>query len=58
MGEQKPITAFEVVSVETGEVVHTVKLQKGTSERMAEKVERGLMLKTDLDRFFVREVRK
>ena len=54
---QKPIKAFEVVDIKTSEVVHTVKLQRGTSERMAEKVERGLMLKTDLERFYVREVR-
>lgn len=57
MPHEKPIKAFEVVDQKSGEVVHTVKLQKGTSERMAEKVERGLMLKTDLERFFVREVR-
>jgi hypothetical protein len=51
----KPI-AFEVVDLKTKEVVHKVDLSGEKSESTIERVERGLLMRTDLDRFFVRPV--
>ena len=45
---------LEIVSLETREVVEAIDVT-GKSESMVERVERGLLMKVDTDRFFVRD---
>jgi hypothetical protein len=46
---------LEVVDMTSGEIVHTVTLQS-SGPRYVEKVLTGLLMRTDTDKFFVREV--
>jgi len=47
--------ALEVVDIETGDVAHTVDV-KGKSENHVDRVERGMLMQMDVERFFVRRV--
>jgi hypothetical protein len=49
--------AFEVVDFKTDEVVHRVEV-KEVNRRLVDRIEAGLLRKTDTERFFVREVHK
>lgn len=53
MAEQNTNPRVEVVSYETEQVVHVVKIPAGAS---AERVDRGVNINLDHDRFFTRLV--
>ena len=57
MSKRNEEWCFEVVEMKTGEVTHTVWCGDA-SESQRERVERGLLMRVDMDRFFVRETRK
>lgn len=48
--------AVEVIDKKTHEVKHTVLLKPPKTERMAEKVERGIGINLDWDQFYTRLV--
>jgi len=52
------VVAFEVVEYVGMKVVHRVEITGNKSESQIEKIERALVLKTDGDKYFVREVRR
>lgn len=56
MSARKSRWAFEIVDIATDEVVATV--DAPDNERMREKLEIGLLMKVDTERFFVREVQR
>lgn len=53
--DKKKQDGFEVVDINTREIVHFVACTYDGSQR--EKIEMGLLRKTDTDRFFVRDTR-
>ena len=53
MAEQKTVPRVEVVSYETEQVVHVVKIPNGAN---AERVDRGVNINLDHERFFTRLV--
>ena len=56
MAKERKVVAFECVDIKTDEVVYRVDLHRDYGERELEKIESGLVRKTDTERFFVREV--
>ncbi len=54
----KKVKSFEIVCLETSEVIHTIKVDPPRDEnsRGLERLERGLCRKVDSKRFFYREV--
>ena len=55
--ESEKVIAFEVVDIKTNEVIHTENVS-GLIGSDVDRCEMGLLSKVDLDRFFVREVKK
>ena len=53
-----PIVALEVRSLETGELVHRVALEKGSSDRRVERVLGGLLRNMDTTKYYVLEATK
>ncbi len=56
IGDTMSQDGFEVVSIESGEVVDFIACSY--DERRRERVERGVLLNMDRDRFFVRDTRE
>lgn len=58
MSDERQVMAFEIVSLETDEVIETIKVDPPMREssNALERLERGLCRKVDSERFFYREV--
>ena len=54
-GETQMLRGIEVIDRQTNEVVHFVNCE-GKGDRAMDRIHNGLVNRTDLDRFFVREV--